>query len=165
MIWNFSIIIAVVIIFIILARRIPAAKKLRNETSKASPEEITTYGLIAQADDAFEAKDFEKAEELFVKAATKDPNNAKIYNRLGVIYLEQKNYFDAKDAFSQAIKVEPETASRYVNLGLAYMGLKDYYKATQTFKEAVRLEKRNKKYQGLLERAQKAYEKEKKIKK
>jgi len=161
MLWNLLVVLAVVIIVVIFARRLPKARKLA-ESKETSSEEINLYGLIAQADDAFEAKDLVKAESLYVKAAVQNPDNAKIYSRLGAIYLEQKNYYDAKDAFSQAAKIEPDLASRHINLGLALMGLKDYFKAVQEFKEALKLDPKNKKYQRFLERAEKAQGKEKK---
>jgi Flp pilus assembly protein TadD len=165
MIWNFVIIGAVVAIFIILLRRIPAAVEAeKQEKKELSKEEITIAGLLAQADDAFEKKDFSKAEEIYIKAASRDPQNAKVYNRLGVIYLEMGNSYDARDAFLQAIKLEPGQASRYANLGLAYLGLKDYYKAIQTLEEALKIDPRNKKYQGFLDKARKSYDKENKKK-
>jgi len=161
MTWDFVIIGAVVIILIILIRRIPRAKEIsEKEAPEVTDEEMTLYGLISQADDAFDKKDFEKAESLYIKAAAQDPNNPKIYSRLGAIYLEQRNYYDAKDSFSQAIKIDPDNASRHINLGLAFLGLKDYYKSVQTFQDALELDPRNKKYRDLLDRAQKAKERE-----
>lgn len=162
MIWNIIIIASVVLIFIMMARRIPLARQLQKKEIDATPEEITLYGLIAQADDAFDRKKFELAEKLYIQAAAQDPSNAKIYNRLGAIYLEQNNFYDAKDAFLQATRLDAGVASRYANLGLAYMGLKDYFKAGQTFKEALKIDPKNQKYQGFLEKSQKLQEKEKK---
>jgi len=161
MIWDLLIVLAVVAILIVIARKIPAAREKLEEKREVTGEEISLYGLIAQADDAFEGKKFEKAESLYVKAAAEDPDNPKIYSRLGAIYLEQKNYYDAKDAFLQAVKLEPDLASRHINLALAYLGLKDYFKAIESFKKALTLDPKNKKYQKLLERAEKAYIKEK----
>lgn len=164
MIWNLLVILAVVIMLIIVARRLPDARKKMSETREVSDEELNLYGVIAQADDAFEQKKYDKAESLYVKAASEDPDNAKIYSRLGAIYLEQANFYDARDAFLQAVKLEPELASRHINLGLAFMGLKDYYKATESFKKALNIDKKNSKYDRLLTKAQKLYEKEKKKK-
>lgn len=163
MIWNFVIIGAVVLIFIVLLRRVPTAIRFKKgEKTEVSAEVITAYGLVAQADDAYEHKDFDKAEELYIKIAASEPNNAKVYNRLGAIYLEQENFYDAKDAFAQSIKLAPDNASRHVNLGLAYLGLKDYFKATQAFTNALDLDPKNNKYQKLLEKAEKLREREKK---
>jgi len=162
MIWDFIIIGAVTLVFIILARRIPLAKETdAKEKVEVSNEEMTTYGKISQADEYFDKRNFPKAEELYVQAAASEPNNPKIYSKLGAIYLEQGNFYDAKEAFSAALKNDPDNASRHVNLGLAYMGLKDYYKATQTFKDALELDSKNSKYQKLLEKAEKARDREK----
>lgn len=162
MIWNLLVIAAVVVILIIIARRLPDARKVMQGSKEVTDEEIGLYGLIAQADDAFEVKRYVQAEGLYVKVAALDPDNAKIYSRLGAIYLEQKNFYDARDAFSQAVKLEPDLASRHINLGLALMGLKDYFKAMESFKKALNIDHKNKKYEKLLSRAQKLYEKEKK---
>jgi Flp pilus assembly protein TadD len=163
MTWNFVIIGAIVLIFIVLLRRVPTAIRFQQkEKEEVAPEVITAYGLAAQADDAFESKDFDKAEDLYIKIAAQEPNNPKVYNRLGAIYLEQENFYDAKDAFLLAQKLEPNIASRYINLGMAYMGLKDYFKATEAFKNAVKLEPQNSKYEKYLERASKLKEKESK---
>lgn len=165
MIWNFIIIGAVVLIFIILARRIPQAQSIeKQEKVEVSDDKMTIYGLIAQADDYFDKKDFEKSEKLYVKAAASEPNNPKIYSKLGAIYLEQGNFYDAKEAFSAALKVDPNTASRHINLGLAFMGLKDYFKASKTFQDALKLDPKNKKYQRLLEKADKAKDRDNKRK-
>jgi len=161
MIWNFIIIGAVVIIFLILVRRIPLAKKMQEEI-EVSDEEITNYGLVARADDAFDSKNFTLAENLYVKAAANDPDNVKIYSRLGAIYLEQKDFYDAKEAFLQAVKLDPQNGSRHINLGLAYIGLKDFFKASESFDNALKIDPKNKKYQSLLEKAEKLKEREKK---
>lgn len=162
MIWDLLVILVVVIILILIARRLPDARGVLKERPETTDEEINVYSLVAQADDAFEGKDYQKAENLYIKAAAEDPDNAKIYSRLGAIYLEQGNFYDAKDAFFQAAKIEPELASRQINLGLAFMGLKDYYKATSCFKKALALDRKNKKYENLLKKAQKFYEREQK---
>ncbi len=156
MIWNLLIILAVVTIFVILARRIPVARNLqKKEEQEISTEEMTAFGNITKADEAFEKKDFTEAEKWYVKAAAVEPNNPKIYSRLGAVYLEQNNFYDAKEAFLETVKLEKEKASHHVNLGLAYMGLKDYYKAEQSFEAALKIDPKNKKYQNLLEKAKK----------
>jgi len=162
MFWNFIIIGIVVVVLVILLRRIPLARKIQAEKEDITPEKMTHYGLMAQADDAFKKGDFTEAEELYVQAAAGDPGNIQIFNRLGAIYLEQKNFYDAKEAFRQSAKCEAENPSCYVNLGLAYMGLKDYFKAVQSFSEALKIEPKNRKYQKLLEKAEKMQGKEKK---
>lgn len=165
MIWNAVIIGAIILALIILIRKIPTVKEIeKRENPELSEKEMTVYGLLAQADDAFDRKDFVNSEELYVKAAANDPDNVHIYNRLGAIYLEQSNFYDAKEAFSQAVRFEEKNASHYCNLGLAYLGLKDYYKSAQTFQKALELEPKNKKYQEFLEKAKKLQDRENKKK-
>lgn len=161
MIWNFIIIGTLVLALMILVRKIPLAKKIQQkENPELSEKEMTVYGLLAQADDAFGRKNFSEAEGLYVKAAANSPDNVKIYNRLGVIYLEQQNYYDAKESFLQTVKLEKKNASHHSNLGLAYLGLKDYFKAAEVFKDALTLTPKNKKYQEFLEKAKKLQQKE-----
>lgn len=162
MIANIAILVLIVVIVILIAQRIPSAREKLHEERQVSNEEISLYSIIAQADEAFEKGKFQEAENLYVKAASQDPDNPKIYSRLGAIYLEEKNFYDAKDAFLQAVKLEPDLASRHVNLGLAYVGLKDFFKAIESFKKANSIDPKNSKYKKLLERAQKYLEKEKK---
>lgn len=166
MIWNFIIIGAVVLIFLILVRRLPLAARYQKKEKEDFPaEKIISYSLMAQADDAFEQRHYDKAEEMYIKIAASEPNNAKVYNKLGIIYLDQKNYYDAKDAFLQSLKLEPDDISIQEQLGHAYMGLKDYFKATQAYMLGVEQEPKNKKYREFYEKAQKALEREKKRKK
>jgi len=162
MVWNFIIIGAVVLIFLILVRRLPiAAKFLQKEKIETTPEAIVSSSLMSQADDAFEAKKYDKAEQLYIGIAAHDPKNVKIYNRLGTIYIERKNYYDAKDAFVLATKLDPMSADNYIGLGQAYMGLKDYFKASQTFLQAIEIDPKDKKYREFYEKSQKLLEREK----
>jgi cytochrome c-type biogenesis protein CcmH/NrfG len=171
MIWNFVIIGAVVLIFLILVRRLPVAAKFiekEKEVEKEvemTPEKLVNYSKMSQADEAFEAKKYNVAEDLYIQIASREPNNAKVYNRLGVIYLDQKNYYDAKDAFLQSIKLDAGDLDMFLGLGHAYMGLKDYFKASQAYLKAIDQEPKNKVYKDLYEKAQKALDKEKKRKK
>ncbi len=150
MIWNIVIIVALVIVFIILARRIPLARSFqKKEEPEISNEEMTNFGMMNKADEAFSENNFVEAEKWYVKAAATAPNNAKIYGRLGAIYLEQKNYYDAKEAFLVAVKLDSKKPSPHINLGLAYLGLKDYFKAEKTFAAALKMDPKNKTKRGV----------------
>lgn len=116
----------------------------RGEAQKIAHE------LIAQADESFRRKDYKNAEKYYLQAATKDPDNARIYNRLGVIYLNTKNYKDAVEAFRGALKFDDRVASRHFNLALAYLGKHDFRSAEKGLKEAIRLEPTNDKYRKTL---------------
>ncbi|AKM81911.1 TPA: tetratricopeptide repeat protein [Candidatus Berkelbacteria bacterium] len=165
MIWNAVVIGAIILALVILIRKLPLAFEMqKKENPELSEKEMTVYGLLAQADDAFDRKSFIEAEELYVKAAANSPQDVHIFNRLGIIYLEQNNFYDAKEAFRQTVKLEEKKASHSVNLGLAYLGLKDYFKASQAFDQALVLDPGNKKYQEFLQKAKDLQEKESKKK-
>jgi tetratricopeptide (TPR) repeat protein len=147
----------------------PANPFWNEETETPAPLELPTKGLItrrgeaqriaqeliARADDAFKRKDFKTAETYYLKAAVKDPDNAKIYNRLGVIYLQMKNYKDAVEAFRGALKYDDRVACRHYNIALAYLGKRDYRSAEKGLKEAIRLDPTNEKYRKTLQAIQK----------
>lgn len=114
-------------------------------TEQSAPAE----NFFEQADQAFSNKDFGLAEKLYIQAATQDPDNPKIYSRLGVIYLQQKNYKDARDALLSALKYDDMVASRHYNLALAYQGLGNTKQAFLAVKQALSLDPSNDKYELL----------------
>lgn len=104
-----------------------------------------------EAEDAFAIKDYRKAEKLYLKLAAENPRNAKVYGRLGIIYMEQKNHEDARDALQQAIKLEPGIASRHFNLALTYIQLGSKIKAVNAMEAALKYEPANRKYRKMLD--------------
>ena len=168
MIYGIIIIVAVAIILFILIRRLPdtivTAPNTKDIVKPGKEKEVeagkpivkaglSSEALILKADQLFERKRYKKAEELYIKAAALDPNNAKIYNRLGVIYLEEKNFKDARDCFQTALNYNRRIPSRHVNLGLSYMGMGRCDQAVKCFQRALALDLNNPKYQKLLDDA------------
>lgn len=107
--------------------------------------------VLAEAEKLFSDRHFREAEKLYIQTAALDPNNAKIYNRLGAIYLEQRNFRDAREAFHTALRLDPTIPSRNVNLGLAYLGMKKYKEALSYFEKALELDPTSEKYRKLVE--------------
>lgn len=143
-------------IFLIILRRLPKAMQSQRDVaflvSKKSVEIPTSLdGILEMAEQYFKVKNFKTAENLYLKAASLSPTEPKIYNRLGIIYLENKNFRDAVAAFEQAVKIDPNVALRHANLGIAYLEMKKYTLAERAFKEAAKLNPGNKKYKKLLE--------------
>ncbi len=110
-----------------------------------------TKDLFQEAEDLFAVKDHKRAEKLYLKLATEDPKNPKIYSRLGIIYLEQKAYEDARDALQQAIKLEPNVASRHYNLAMVYLNLESKSKAINSMESALKYDPGNRKYRKMLD--------------
>lgn len=176
MIFEVIIIISAVIIFILVARRLPDLKKentvkfnlfekTKQKTSDFWNDEKINYKNKTNfeiGNSYFDKGNYKEAEKYYVKAAAEDPQNPKIYNRLGIIYLEQKNYRDAKDAFLEVLKFDDKKASRHINYGLACLNLRNYKEAIDSFEKAVKLEPKNQKYKAILKEAkakQKLFEK------
>lgn len=166
MLLEIIILICAIGIFVILARKLPdivrvGSKSKSFEIEKKRISEKTTLtqasysNLIKEADRLFEKGDFSGAEKLYIQTAARDPQNPKIYNHLGAIYLEMKNFQDAKEAFREAIRLNGKKASQYFNFSMACLELKEYRNAIEALEKAVRLDKKNKKYRQALKEARK----------
>ena len=166
MIIEIIILICVIAVFVLFARRIPDINKTP-KTTESKPiklidkefwkpkkpteeEKLEKLSNFEKGNYYFNEKNFKQAEKYYVIAASKEPENPKIYNRLGIIYLEQKNFRDAKDAFSEALKFDDKKAARHVNYGLACMQLRNFDEAEKSFEKALKLESKNEKYKSLL---------------
>lgn len=104
-----------------------------------------------EGDTLFRAGQYQEAEQFFLKAATSHPNDAKIYARLGLIYLNLKNYSDAIESLKVAAKIDKYNPSRHYNLALAYFGKKDVQHAIVSAREAISLDPVTGKYRQFLD--------------
>lgn len=124
---------------------IPGFKKRSDVEMEINLEQETDPNIL-KADDLFRKRQFISAEKWYLEAARNNPKNAKIYSRLGVIYIERKNFKDAVEALNEAVKLDDRIASRFFNLSFAFNALGDKKLALQHAKKAMRLETANKKY-------------------
>lgn len=158
------IIIAMVAVVVIFARRIPQVReKLPSKKNQNLVPKTKIYDNVQKAeaslsdletaDKYLEEKKFELAEKIYVRLVAQDPHNPKIYNRLGGLYLEQKNYSDAKAAFAEVLKYDDKLAGRWYNYGLACSGLLEYRNSIEAFEKAVKLERKSEKYLQALKEA------------
>lgn len=111
--------------------------------------EISSH--FEEGEELFNKGMYKEAEQFFLKAAASKPSDAKVYARLGLLYLEQKNYSDAIEALKVAVKLEKYNPSRHYNLALAYWGNKDTRRAIASVREAISLDPVTPKYRKLLE--------------
>lgn len=164
MIMEIIIFFSIILIFLILAKKLPDVKnevilklakiddyKQKNDDISVKTEKISQdENIFDQAENFFQKGDYEKAEKIYIKLITlKNFDNIKIYNRLGIIYLNQNNFLDAKEAFSESIKNGGETAARYYNLALSCYGLKEFSNANEAINKALVMDKDNSKYLSL----------------
>lgn len=156
MVYEILIVISLSAILLILLKRLPGFSlspfehSLESEgESKETPEEI-----LERADRMFLKKKYDLSEKMYLNLIKKDPQNARIYSRLGVVYLEKRDYKSALEYFQRSLDLDNKVASRYFNLGLAYKGLQDRTNSLVAFRKAVDLDPQNQKYRKMLEKMQ-----------
>ncbi len=80
-----------------------------------------------------------RAEELFLKALALDPRYLSALNNLGVLYLEKKDYDKAIEYLGNALRISPEDSEIYVNIGIAFFKKNEFQKAVACFDETLKL--------------------------
>ncbi len=74
----------------------------------------------------------------FLKDAQKDnPNDAKIYNALGCIYIEYHQYDEAISMFERTIRLDPNLPDAHNSLGTVYARLERWDQAIAEFNKAL----------------------------
>ncbi len=119
--------------------------------SEALADKPDISSHFEEGEQLFRRGKHKEAEQFFLKAAANNPGDAKVYARLGLLYLEQKNYSDAIESLKVAVKLEKYNPSRHYNLALAYWGNKDTRRAISCVREAIGLDPVTEKYRKLLE--------------
>ncbi len=127
---------------------------LADRTDLAIPEHQPAPSL-EMADAMFAQKQFDKAEQLYLQLAKADPRNPKLYNRLGVLFLERENFTDARDAFKAALAIDDTRASRYYNYAMACYRLGQFREAQDAMIQALKRDPKNPKYQEFAEQIRK----------
>ena len=78
---------------------------------------------------------------MLVKAAAKEPRNARVYAKLGLLYLEQgENWKEAEESFQQALKFDPNNGFIHNNLGLVLYSQDRFAAAAKEFEIACHLD-------------------------
>ena len=127
---------------------------LAERTDLAIPEHEPAPSLEV-ADALFAQKQFDKAEQLYLQLAKLDPRNPKLYNRLGVLFLELENFTDARDAFKAALAIDDARASRHYNYAMACYRLGQFREAQDSMIQALKRDPKNPKYQEFAEQIRK----------
>jgi Flp pilus assembly protein TadD len=97
--------------------------------------------FLARAETAKRNNNFTEAEKMLVKAATKEPRNARVYAKLGLLYLEQgENWKEAEESFQQALKFDANNGFIHNNLGLVLYSQDRFSAAAKEFEAACRLD-------------------------
>ena len=69
-----------------------------------------------------------------------NPNDATMYNKLGLSYNHLGLHKEAMEACKQSIRIDPNNADAYYDLGIAYDGLSLHKEAIEAYKQAIRID-------------------------
>jgi len=86
---------------------------------------------------ALSAKNYSEAIANFFIATQKAPNEPKVWNSLGIAYMEVSEYEKAESAFRRALEVDKKFTEARLNLGVMYFRKKDYENALREIRTAL----------------------------
>jgi tetratricopeptide (TPR) repeat protein len=86
---------------------------------------------------ALSAKNYSEAIANFFIATQKAPNEPKVWNALGIAYMEVFEYEKAESAFRRALVVDKKFTEARLNLGVMYFRKKDYENALREIRTAL----------------------------
>lgn len=99
--------------------------------------------LMIKAESHMERGEYQEARKIYNNILSRDPNNAKAYNKLGVILAREGNAEEAKTHFIKALKLNPRMSSAASNLGNVYFEAQDLEKAKEYYEKAIALDPEN----------------------
>lgn len=99
--------------------------------------------LKAQGNAAFQAKDFDKAIDLFSQAINVDPSNHVLYSNRSGSYASLRQFDKALTDADECIKLNPSWPKGYGRKGAALHGLGDLLGAHDAYEEALKLDPNN----------------------
>ncbi len=83
------------------------------------------------------AKNYSEAIANFFRASQLAPNEPKVWNALGLAYMEVQEYQKAENAFLRALQVDKTYTEAKLNLGILYYRQKDYERAIRVLREVI----------------------------
>ncbi|CAB4381068.1 unnamed protein product [Rhizophagus irregularis] len=99
--------------------------------------------LKAKGNEAFSAKNYEKAIELFTKAIEIDPTNHVLYSNMSACYASLKQYDKALESANKTIELKKDWAKGYSRKGAALHGLGKLEEARDTYQEGLKHDPNN----------------------
>jgi tetratricopeptide (TPR) repeat protein len=112
----------------------PPVRRAEAPAASASAEELEQKGDGLRAEKAFlDAVDYYRA------ALKKQPNVARLYNKVGISELLLQRYKEAKKDFERAIRADHDYADAYNNLGVIYYLQKNNSGAIKQYNKAIKL--------------------------
>jgi len=112
----------------------PLMRAVEPPDPNATPDD-----LEAQGDELRRQKLFLDALDYYRTANPKNPNSARLFNKIGICELLLQRYPEAKKDFERAIKYDRTFSDAYNNLGVIYYVAKKYPKAVGRYEKAIEL--------------------------
>ncbi|MBU6197713.1 MAG: VWA domain-containing protein [Cyanobacteria bacterium REEB446] len=107
------------------------------------PAEAFINPNIIQGDFNLKNSQFTTAKELYIKALSDNPQNARLNYNLARIIYKENNFKQAESLFKKSIQNNPKNddlkEKAFYNLGNSYFKQKDYKKAISSYKAALKL--------------------------
>jgi len=136
---------ATVVLVIMILKKLPLEKEVvkrlsheaRQLVKDEDEEEDDDEDVAARADRLAQAGEYHKAERIYLRLITKDPQAASLYNKLALVYLGDKNYKDASHALEQALQLEPDNDTFYNNQGLLFYQQGQYEEAIESYEKSI----------------------------
>ncbi len=116
------------IIFLFLFSCVPK----QEDVSKSQWQYFYDLGMSS-----YIAKNYSEAIANFFKASQLAPDEPKVWNALGLAYMEVQEYQKAENAFLRGVQVNKTYTEAKLNLGILYYRQKDYEKALKTLREVI----------------------------
>lgn len=95
---------------------------------------------------AYYAKNYSEAIARLYEATKVAPDEPKVWNALGLTYMEVEEFQKAERAFNNALKANPAFSEAKMNLGILYSRTKNYRKAIEYLRQALEDEAFEKKH-------------------
>lgn len=138
--------VATIVLLMMILSKLPLekemVKKLSYDARQLDKDDDGEEGngeedALARADRLAQAGEYHKAERIYLRLITKDPQVASLYNKLALIYLGDKNYKDAANALEQALQLEPDNDTFYNNQGLLFYQQGEYDEAVESYEKSI----------------------------
>jgi tetratricopeptide (TPR) repeat protein len=99
--------------------------------------DATAADLERQADQLRTEKLYLDALDFYHAALAKQPNDARLLNKIGITELQMQRYKEARKTFEHAIHCDRQFANAYNNLGVIYYEIKKYGAAIKQYEKAI----------------------------
>src|SRR5205814_7583285 len=99
--------------------------------------DATASDLEGRAEQLRASKLYLDALDYYRAALAKQPNSARLLNKIGITELMMQRYRDARKSFDHALKADRKFADAYNNRGVVYYELQKYGPAIKDYRRAI----------------------------